>query len=153
MLLRSFLALALNTTVAGGTVQSDEDVVVVTGTRIDFGITALCRALPNAALVSHNAPSPEEISALESSVELPSGAHPLADYNRFYAYNHHMDELTIVGSYALAIGRGGHGCVRSFSDGDTKQLPDVVGGGCSFIQVWWAVKTKKVTLVRCNFPI
>jgi hypothetical protein len=151
MLLKCVLALALSATVACETAQADEDTVVVTGPRIASSVAALCSAQPGAEQVSPNSPHPQEISALEASVELPPGAHPLADYNRFYAYVHNEDGLTVVGSYALTAHGQHQGCVRSFSD--AKLLPGVVGGGCSFIHVWWAVETKKITGAVCNFAM
>jgi hypothetical protein len=104
------------------------------------------RARPAPSATSLGVPDEATIAKLEAKVRLPPYAHRLAEYDRYYAYEMDVGRLMVVGSYELAHSRPGQ--VHRLAQ--PNQLPLVADGGCSYIHVWWDVKTNSVAAVGCN---
>lgn len=79
---------------------------------------------------------------VEQTATLPAGAAHIAQYDRYYTY---MGDRTVIGIYVRSDTLAGHR--RWVSQ---KEMPQISGGGCSVVTVFFDPKTRKADS-RCNF--
>jgi hypothetical protein len=111
---------------------------------------------------------------IEQKIRIPRPGLPLQNYVRVYAY---LNGGVVLGAY-YAPGNGGYKLTEVCFDGHKKivscgahqfketqlipgqrkwiehyeNLPDVSGGGCSYVRVQYDVASKQITKVACNGP-
>lgn len=83
---------------------------------------------------------------VEQTATLPEGAATLDQYDRFYTY---MGDRSIIGIYVRTdLRSGSHTGERHWVS--KKEMPQISGGGCSVVTVFYNPKTRK-TDSMCNF--
>jgi hypothetical protein len=79
---------------------------------------------------------------IEKTIVLPSGAAPIARYERFYSWDE-QSGATVVGEYELS-GHAGRKWVAA------KDMPITMDGGCGVITFVYNVGLKRFIHVGCN---
>lgn len=95
------------------------------------------------------APSPAQEQArimdrIEALVRLPPGARPLAEYSRHYAWQSRRDGVRKVVAVYVSEGNPGRRWVAE------NQLPLVMDGGCSIVNLSFDVAADRIEGVSCN---
>ncbi len=98
---------------------------------------------------------------IESSVRLPTGAHPIADYGRYYAFDG-MDKVRAVYLVPLVLPRSlrARGSRQDWVndlpadkrrwEGRADRLPHVFDGGCMMVTIEYDIATKRFLRVDCD---
>ena len=87
------------------------------------------------------------IEHIEQVVKLPEGAGKLEDYARYYA----AQGDNIVGVYTYSVGQRYDlptGKKRWLTD--SRDLPSIMDGGCSVVEVTYNLATKRVHEIFCH---
>ena len=104
---------------------------------------AICVAVVGGAAFAKNTQGSTALMELaEENANLPVGAAPIAEYNRYYTY---MGDRTVIGIYVRSDKLAGQ---RHWVS--QKEMPQISGGGCSVVTVFFDPKTRKAES-RCNF--
>jgi len=86
------------------------------------------------------------MDTIEQTATLPQGAAKLDQYDRSYTY---MGDRSVIGIYVRTDLRGtAHTGERQWVS--QKQMPQIAGGGCSVVTVFYDPKTHKADSM-CNF--
>lgn len=89
-------------------------------------------------------PSLELIGDIESSIELPAEARPLATYARYYAGVTDEDGRRLV--RAVYVAGGGKVVIV----GDETKLPSILDGGCDVIDLKYDVTNHRLVFATCH---
>lgn len=105
-------------------------------------LTPLLIALALAGCVHELAPQDRTMRKIEAAVELPREAYSLTAYRRYYAASRDDPDL-IVAVYE-------HGGRPTRMWLEWHDLPIVLDGGCSVIQLTFRRSTSRIETLRCN---
>ena len=80
---------------------------------------------------------------IERQLQLPRGAQPLHDYDRFYALEPRGKR--VIGVYVLSSKAGQRRWLE-----DYRKLPSVLDGGCAIVNVRYDIAAESIEAAFCN---
>jgi hypothetical protein len=84
------------------------------------------------------------MARIERDVRLPEGAGPLASYGRYYAWQDREDGVRkVLAIYVRGQEPGRHWVTET-------QLPLIMDGGCSIVELTWNVAEARIETIGCN---
>ncbi len=99
---------------------------------------------PVAPLFATSTLTVQQIESIESSLTMPFRGRPLSDYERFYAVDDSSGKPVLVGVFVASHDKAGIKIVEH------NKLPLILDGGCSIINVRYALDEKRMISIQCN---
>jgi hypothetical protein len=90
----------------------------------------------------------DAIQRVESSVKMPPGAKPIANYNRFYTTEIRGRQM-ILGAFLLDS-PGPHGTPPAVHIVVPQDMPTVFDGGCAVVHLQYDIRAARIVTIFCN---
>lgn len=105
---------------------------------------AAAHSAPVAPLFATSTLTVAQIESIESGLKMPFRGRPLSDYERFYTVDDSSGKPVLVGVFVASHDKAGIKIV------ERNRLPIIADGGCSVVNVRYALDEKRMISIQCN---